>query len=110
MRMILLFLGVVLAGACSRKVVVTTPTAPATAAPTLKVTNTASQTVTVYYTGPGGNEVPVGQVAANTTQVLTISGVAVGTTVKLRAALADGSRSYSREGVQLTSVFEWRVP
>lgn len=110
MRPTLLLLGAILLGACSRKVVVTTPSAPATAAPTLKVTNAATQSVTVYYTAPGGNEVLVGQVAANSTQVLSISGVAVGTTVKLRAGLADGSRSYSRDGVQLTAVFEWRVP
>lgn len=96
--------------ACSRKVVVTTPTSPATAAPTLKVTNGATQSVTVYYTLAGGSEVLVGQVPANSTLVLTVSGVALGTTVRLRAALADGSRSFSRDNVPLADVFEWKVP
>lgn len=93
---------------CRRKVVVTTP---ATAVPTvsLKVTNDAAQAVTVYVTY-AGTEYTLGRVAANTTAVLAVAQVPVGATVRLRAELADGSRSYSRDGVALTASSEWRVP
>ena len=96
--------------ACSRKVVVTTPTSPSATPSTIKVTNTAAQSVTVYVTPPGGSEFPIGSVPSNTTAVLTVNGVAAGTAVRLRAALADGSRSYSKDGVSLTGVVDWRVP
>jgi hypothetical protein len=98
------------AAACSRKVVVTTPSSPVATPSSVKVTNTTGQGVTVYVTPPGGSEFPIGSVPPNTTAVLTINGVAAGTAVRLRAALADGSRSYSRDGVALTGVVEWRVP
>lgn len=110
MRRILSLLLLSLAVACSRKVVVTTPGAPATAASTVKITNAAAQAVTVYVTPPGGSEFPIGTVPANTTAVLTVNGIVAGTAIRLRAALADGSRSYTRDGVQLTGVVEWRVP
>jgi hypothetical protein len=108
MRILLLFL-VLATTACSRKVVVTTPAAP-TQGPSLKVTNNASQAVTVYAQVAGGTETLVGTVPANSTQVLTVQGITVGTAVKLRAALADGSRSYTRDGVTLIAGYEWRVP
>jgi hypothetical protein len=95
---------------CSRKVVVTTPSSTSTAPSSVKVTNTATQAVTVYVTAPGGTEFPIGSVPANTTAVLSVNGVAAGTAVRLRAALADGSRSYTRDAVPLTGVVEWRVP
>lgn len=94
--------------ACSRKVEV--QTAPSTAASVqLKVTNTASQAVSVYVQG-GGSELFIKQVAANSTELLTVPGIAAGSTVRLRAMLADGSRSYTRDGVVLNGTFEWRVP
>ncbi len=110
MRRLLSLLLLSAAVACSRKVVVTTPSAPAVAASTVKLTNTAAQAVTVYVTPPGGGEFPIGTVPANTTSVLTVNGIAAGTPVRLRAALADGSRSYARDGVPLTGVVDWRVP
>ena len=93
--------------ACSRKVVVTTPASQAPVS--LKVTNTASQAVTIQVTS-GGVEYTVGTVAANTTAILAVAQVASGSTVLLRATLADGSRSYTRDQVVLTGSFEWRVP
>ena len=96
------------AAACSRKVEV--QTAPSVAAQVqLKVTNTAPQAVSVYVMG-GGSEIFLKQVAANSTETLSVPGVAAGSTVRLRAMLADGSRSYTREGVVLNGTFEWRVP
>jgi hypothetical protein len=75
----------------------------------LRVTNNAAQAITVFVTA-SGTELTVGQVAANSTTLLPVRGVSSGSTVRLRAALADGSRSYTREGVTLTGVYEWRVP
>lgn len=110
MRKLLLVALLAASQACARKVVVTTPTNPGATPGSVKVTNTASQAVTVYVTAPGGTEFPIGSVPSNTTAVLAVNGVAAGTAIRLRAALADGSRSYTREGVALTGVVDWRVP
>ena len=109
MRKLMLAMCLAVTGAaCSRKVEV--QTAPSVASQVqLKVTNTASQAVSVYVTA-GGSEMFIKQVAANSTETLSVPGVAAGSTVRLRAMLADGSRSYTREGVQLNGTFEWRVP
>lgn len=94
--------------ACSRGVVVeTAPSTEATAS--LKVTNTTSQAVSVYVTGTGP-ELFLKTVAANSTEVIPVPGIASGSTVRLRATLADGSQSYTRDGVVLSGVFEWNVP
>lgn len=109
MRNILLAAVLVLGvGACARKVEVESAPAPS-AEVSLRVTNTASQPVSVYVTG-SGPELFVKQVAANTTEIVRVPGIAAGSTVRLRAALADGSRSYTREGVVLSGTYEWRVP
>lgn len=79
-------------------------------APALKVTNRAAQAVTVYVTPAGGQELSVGVVQPNSTEVLVISGVAMGATARLRAALADGSRSYTRDNVSLGRMYDWTVP
>lgn len=108
MMRLLLLVALLSAGACSRQV--TVQTAPAAAADvSLRVTNTASQAVTVFVTA-SGTELQAGQVPANSTATIPLRGVPSGSTVRLRAALADGSRSYTRDGVVVTSVFEWRVP
>jgi len=107
-RLVLLPLVVLWAGGCSRKVVVTTPGSRAEIV-ALKVTNEAAQAVTVMVQ-VGGTDFTIGSVPANTTAVLTVPQVAPGSTVRLRATLADGSRSFTRDGVVLTGTFEWRVP
>lgn len=93
--------------ACSRQVAVTTPTTRDSVS--LKVTNNASQSVTIVVSS-GGTDYTVGTVSANSTAVLNVPQVANGSTVRLRATLADGSNSYTRDGVVLTSSTEWRVP
>lgn len=109
MRKLLLAMLVVVGSAgCSRQVEV--QTAPSvSSAVQLKVTNTAAQAVSIYVTG-GGSEIFLKQVAANTTETIPVPGIAAGSTVRLRAMLADGSRSYTRDGVVLNDMFEWRVP
>lgn len=107
MRRFLLVASLAIAG-CSRQVAV--QSAPAAAVEvSLRVTNATAQSVTVFVLA-SGTELTVGQVAANSTTLLPLRGVSTGSTVRLRAALADGSRSYTRDGVTLSGVYEWRVP
>ena len=75
----------------------------------LRFTNNLSQAVNVYLT-TGGSDTFLKQVAANSVEVLPISGFAAGTTVTLKARTVDGTRTYSRDNVQLASNYEWRVP
>lgn len=96
------------AGACSRQVAVTTPST-SSASVTLKITNNASQSVTVIVQS-AGTDYTVGTVAANSTAMLSVAQVPSGSTVRLRATLADGSRTYTRDGVVMTSSTEWQVP
>ncbi len=103
--LLVLVLGV---GACSRKVVLQTSPA-AVVEVSIKVTNNAAQAVSVYVQA-GGAVIFLKQVAAKSSESLAVPGVSAGTTVRLRATLADGSRSYTREGVVLNGVFEWQVP
>jgi hypothetical protein len=92
----------------SRPVVLSNPTS--SEAPALKVTNRAAQAVTVYVTPAGAAELLVGVVQPNSTEVLVISGVAIGAAARLRATLADGSVSYARDNVSLARMFDWTVP
>jgi hypothetical protein len=105
MLAVLLAVGVV---ACSRGVQVETG-APPQSSVALQVTNNAAQAVNVYVT-TGGNEMFVGQVAPNSTQLLPVSGVASGATVTLRARTVDGGPTYMRENVTLTGTYSWQVP
>jgi hypothetical protein len=107
MRLALLL--VLAAAACSRSVRVESAPPAATAAVSVKVTNTASQSVTISVEY-GGTEYTLKPVAANSTEIVPVPNVPVGATVKLRARLADGSRAYSKDGVVLNGVFEWTVP
>lgn len=94
--------------ACSRQVTLQATPAAATEV-SLKVTNRATQAVTVYVMA-SGTEYTLRSVAANSTEIMPVPGVTSGSTVRLRAMLADGSRSYTRENVVLSGVFDWQVP
>ena len=102
-----------LAPACTgRQVEVRTgPEAPATqGSVSVRVTNSLTQAVNVYVV-TGGVETFVTQVPAQGSQTAAVQGVAPGATVTLRARQVDGSRTYERANVVLTSgVFDWRVP
>jgi hypothetical protein len=41
---------------------------------------------------------------------MNVPGVSAGTTVRLKAVPADGSRAYTRDNVTLTGLYEWTVP
>ena len=96
--------------ACARQVEVRTGESP-TSATSIDLTNGLAQAVNVYVRpNTGGGEIFVGQVPANSTQTVPVRGLAAGTAVTLRAAPVDGSVSYTRENVSLTSGFQWKVP
>ncbi len=108
MRTMLALFLVAVVSACSRTVEVRTEPTPAGDL-ALHVTNNASQAVNVYVTS-GGNDIFVGQVAANSTQHLPVSGVASGANVSLKARTADGTREYSKPNVALAGTVAWTVP
>lgn len=108
MRRLLLVAMLLSSVGCSRGVTVETAPAPVPQV-SIKVTNRADQAITVYVE-LNGSELTLRQVSANSTEILSVPGATPGATVKLRAALADGSRSYRREGVVLNGVYEWQVP
>lgn len=76
---------------------------------TLRVTNNLSQDVNVYVVN-GGQDLFLKQVAANSTAALSVPGIPAGTTVMLKATPADGSKTYTRDNVTLTTLYDWQVP
>lgn len=109
MRTVLMIIGLVAVAACSRQVRVETAPSAGAASASLRVTNNASQAVSIYVQG-AGPELFLRQVPANTTEIVPVPGIPDGTTVRLRATLADGSQSYTRNDVVLRGTYEWRVP
>lgn len=108
MRTIVALFLVAVVSACSRTVEVQTAPTP-TSDLALNVTNNASQPVNVYVVS-GGNDIYVGQVPANSTQLMPVSGVASGASVTLRARTADGTRQYTKDNVLLSGTYAWQVP
>jgi hypothetical protein len=89
---------------------VTTGESPA-AATSIQFTNGLNQAVNVYVRPNNGTgEIFVRQVAAGSTETVPVRGVPTGATVTLRAAPVDGSVSYTKENVVLSSGYVWRVP
>jgi len=75
----------------------------------LHVTNNLSQPVNVYVVS-GPNDIFLKQVASNSVEHIPVSGIPAGTTVNLRAVTADGTRTYTKNSVTLSSMYEWRLP
>ena len=85
-------------------------TGPAQAAEVgLQVTNNLSQAVNVYVVS-GGSDIFLRQVGANATESLPVQGVAAGSAVTLKATTVDGTRTYTKENVTLSSSYRWQVP
>jgi hypothetical protein len=76
---------------------------------TLRVTNNLSQAVNVYVV-TGGQDIFLKQVDANGALSISVPGVSAGTIVTVKATSVDGSRTYTRENVTLSGVYEWQVP
>jgi hypothetical protein len=98
----------VLAACGGRQVEVRTGPEPA-ADVALHVTNNLSQAVNVYVVS-GGNDIFVKQVAANSVEHIPVSGIPAGATVNLRAVTVDGTRTYTKSNVTMSSLYEWRLP
>lgn len=103
-----LILSTTVSACAGRQVEVTTGPQPA-ADVSVRFTNNLSQAVNVYVT-TGASDIFLKQVAANSVEVLPVSGIAAGTTVTLKARTVDGTRTYTRDNVYLGSSYDWRVP
>jgi hypothetical protein len=109
MRTIMVSLSMLALVACGgRQVEVRTGPEPATDV-AIHLTNNLSQAVNVYVVS-GGNDIFVKQVGSNSVEHLPVSGVAAGSTVNLRAVTVDGTRTYTKNSVTLTNMYEWRLP
>ena len=109
MRVLMVPLAMLALAACGgRQVEVRTGPEPA-ADVALHVTNNLSQAVNVYVVS-GGNDIFVKQVAANSVEHVPVSGVPAGATVNLRAVTVDGTRTYTKSSVTMSSMYEWRLP
>lgn len=108
---VLLAVTTILAGCGPRQVDVRSDPVPAAsdASYGIQFTNSLTQAVNVYVVSDG-TDLFVKQVAANTTELLPVRGLASTGPVRLRATTADGTRTYSKEDVVLTSAYQWRVP
>jgi hypothetical protein len=106
----LLALALAVATACSQRPVEvrTAPTVPA--GQSVQVTNNLSQAVNVYVSTPGGGELFLRQVPANTVERVPVPGVSAGSQVTFKAVTVDGSRTYQSRNVPLTGMFTWSVP
>ncbi|MEO6865461.1 MAG: hypothetical protein ABI229_08415 [Gemmatimonadaceae bacterium] len=76
---------------------------------TLRVTNNLAQAANIYMVN-GGNDVFLKQVAAHSAESMNVPGISAGSTVGLKATPIDGSRSYTRDNVMLSGLYEWQVP
>jgi phosphotransferase system HPr-like phosphotransfer protein len=75
----------------------------------LTVTNDLTQAVNVYVV-LSGTERLLQQVAAKSTADLPVAGLAQGTIVRLKATTADGTKTYTKDGVALAVRSTWTVP
>jgi len=108
MRIITMVLLAATLVACNRKVEVGSAPSPSSGM-AVHLTNNSSQAVNAYVT-TGGSDVFIGQVAANSEKTLAVSGVSSGSSVTLKARTADGSRTYTKDNVSLSSSTDWTVP
>jgi hypothetical protein len=89
----------------------TAPSTPATASPTVQLTNNLSQAVNVYVVSTGGGELFLRQIPANTAESVPVTGLATGSPVTFKAVTVDGSRTYQSRTAPLSAVaFLWSVP
>lgn len=108
---VLLAVATVGLAACGpRKVEVgTAPVAAPSEALSIHMSNNLSQPVNVYVVN-GATEIFVKQVAAGATEDLPVRGVSSVANVSLRATTADGTKSYTKDNVTLSSSYRWQVP
>lgn len=110
MRVLMVSLSMLVLAACGpRQVEVRTGPEPTTDV-ALHVTNNLSQAVNVYVVS-GTNDIFLKQVAANSVEHIPVSGIPAGATVNLRAVTVDGTKTYTKNNVTLsTTMYDWRLP
>jgi len=109
MRAFLTVLALVVTAACGPRQVDVSSGSPSTMqSQSLTVTNNETQAISVYVV-QGGNPMFVKEVAARSTETVSVSGVASGSSVTLRATRADGSKTYNKD-VTLSGSYNWTVP
>lgn len=112
MRLIIAALALTLAAATSacagRQVEVTTGPEPASEI-TVRLTNNLTQAVNLYV-ATGGTDVFLKQVSAGSIELVPVRGLTPGSLVTLKARTVDGTRTYTRDNVSLSTSYEWRVP
>lgn len=110
MRALILFAALSLTtAACGpRRVEVTTGPQPA-ADVSVRLTNNLNQAVNLYVTS-GGTDIFLKQVGANGVEIVPVRGLVAGQTVTLKATTVDGRRTYTRDNILLSPIYEWRVP
>ena len=109
MRVLMVSLSMLVLAACGgRQVEVRTGPELATDV-ALNVTNNLSQAVNVYVVS-GASDIFLKQVASNSVERIPVLGVPAGATVNLRAVTVDGTRTYTKSNVTLSSFYDWRLP
>jgi hypothetical protein len=109
MRAFFAVFALVVAAACGPRQVDVSSGAPTTqSSVSLTVTNNETQPIQVFVV-QGGNSTFVKQVAARSTETVSVPGVAAGSSVTLRATRADGSKTYDK-AVTLSDSYNWIVP
>lgn len=76
---------------------------------TLRVTNNLTQAANIYVVN-AGTSVFLKQVPAKGAESMNVPGISAGATVGLKATPIDGSRSYTRDNVTLSGLYEWQIP
>ncbi|HEV7389075.1 MAG TPA: hypothetical protein VGN73_10720 [Gemmatimonadaceae bacterium] len=109
MRVLMVSLSMLALAACGPRTVEVKTGPEPTADVALQVTNNLSQPINVYVVS-GTNDIFLKQVASNSVEHIPISGIAAGSTVNLRAVTADGTRTYTKSNVTLSSMYDWRLP
>jgi len=109
MKRLIAMMAIVMATACGpRNVEVRTGPQPVSEV-TLHVTNNLSQAANIYVVN-GGSDIFLKQVPAHGVESMNVPGISAGATVQLKATPIDGSRSYTRDNVTLSGLYEWQVP
>ncbi|HZK79357.1 MAG TPA: hypothetical protein VFC35_10635 [Gemmatimonadaceae bacterium] len=112
MKILIASLALVVAATTSacgpRQVEVTTGAQPV-ADVSVRFTNNLTQAVNLYVTN-AATDIFLKQVAAGSVETVPVHGLAAGTVVTLKARTVDGTRTYTRDNINLTANYEWRVP
>ncbi len=109
MKKLMAMLSIIAVAACGpRNVEIRTGAQPVSEV-TLRVTNNLAQAANIYVVN-GGSDIFLKQVPAHGAESMNVPGISAGSTVQLKATPIDGTRSYTRNNVTLSGLYEWQVP